>query len=285
VPNAAISGGDSKKVRHWNIQNTTASSPQDYNSTNGKKVSYVSVALDCKPQLVFGARYDGNVEVFELNDYNKHLNPFTEHGTAEVWVVEALPDGSRALSATNKGEIRLWDVAQRKTICTIDAAGDPVGGLAFRGKSQLLAAYGQGDLVLYNIDAAGQISESHTFSHGNSRAVNSVAVNVNTVVSGGFDMTARIWNLNDFTKDSITIPHKDTVWRVAISPGGKLIATACEDKGVRLFNINGSPYQINGADAVVHDRNGVMGVAFLDEGTVLYTSSEDPNTEVKVWKI
>jgi len=291
-PDGAISGGDSMRVRKWVIEQVNgqwgADKPKSYNHRTNTKISYVAVALNCKPQLLFSAGYDGNVNVLPLDDFNSLPTQFPDHKGAEVWVVTVLQDGSWALSATNAGEIRLWDVKANKTI-GIAATGERVGGLAFVNGRKFLVGDGAGNMVLYDIKDGDNnpypynLDEDTTFSysHGNLHPVNSVAVYGNTAVSGGLDMTVRIWNLQAGALVGKPLQHPNWVWRVAISPLGNFIATACEDTGVRVFNIDGSNY--GGEEKVKYDANGVMGVAFLDEDTVLFTST-DPKGEVKVWK-
>ncbi|MDJ0716374.1 MAG: TIR domain-containing protein [Prochloraceae cyanobacterium] len=70
--------------------------------------------------------------------------------------------------------------------------------------------------------------------------------------------------------------HKDTVWSVAVSPDGKLIASGSGDNTVKLWNKNGSLKE----DLKGHQGT-VYGVAFSPDGTLIASASAD-NT-IKLW--
>jgi WD40 repeat protein len=317
---AAVSGGDSKKVIHWDLSKTPPDKLGEYKKQHLKKVSYVAVSLNPvagQPTKLFQASYDGDVAVSALGKYQDNpLLVYSGHypaGTAdkdkpEVWVVTPSADGSLALSATNQGEIKLWKADTGETLATLPASGDPVGGLAFMPppslagqKQQFLAGHGDGRMVLYEIDPdptiAGKFvfTEVKAFSHDNPFPVNSVAVTStgNLAVSASFDMTIRIWDVANGTEvpGSRINEHKNFVWRVAISPHDQKIASASEDGTVMLFHMDGTAFKDANGKAVQSEAHGVMGVAFIDDNKVVYTtgSLKDPGgvkeLEVKTWDI
>src|SRR5205085_293461 len=164
------------------------------------------------------ASYDGDVIVSDLGDFTNAavFTIFRGHWVGrnpipappdrpEVWVVTPSQDGSRALSATNDGEILLWDTAPPNgtIIAAVAPSGHPVGGLAFvppsapgTQETQFLAGQGDGNMILYNIVQTGAVTKLNPirpFPHGNAFPVNSVAVTRDgtTAVSGSFDGTVR----------------------------------------------------------------------------------------------
>jgi WD40 repeat protein len=114
--------------------------------------------------------------------------------------------------------------------------------------------------------------------------VNTVAATSDgsTAISAGFDRTARIWDLTKPNDPATIIDHDDIVWRVAISPDDSKFATASQDGTVRLFNIDGTPI----AATPPVEPGGVMGVAFLTSGQIVYTTgTADGNKDIKVWTL
>ena len=57
-----------------------------------------------------------------------------------------------------------------------------------------------------------------------------------TVLTGGEDNTARLWNAADGTPIGQPLQHQDIVRAVAFSPDGKTVLTGSEDETARLWH-------------------------------------------------
>jgi len=66
--------------------------------------------------------------------------------------------------------------------------------------------------------------------------INSVSVSPNNqlLASGGDDKSLKLWDLKA-GKAIISIPHPQKIYSVCFSPDGNYIATACQDKIVRVY--------------------------------------------------
>ncbi|MEH2056782.1 MAG: caspase family protein [Nostoc sp.] len=112
--------------------------------------------------------------------------------------------------------------------------------------------------------------------HGHEDYVNSVAISADgqTIVSGGFDRTVRLWNLQGLPLAEPFRGHQDYVSCATISANGQTIVSGDRDGTVRLWNRQGLPLteplrghegDINSV-AISTDRQ--MIVSGGDDGTV-----------------
>uniref|UniRef100_A0A3B4YJF5 Coronin n=1 Tax=Seriola lalandi dorsalis TaxID=1841481 RepID=A0A3B4YJF5_SERLL len=56
------------------------------------------------------------------------------------------------------------------------------------------------------------------------------------LVSSSYDLTVRLWNLESGEQVKLLTGHQDQVFGMAWSPDGKLLATACKDGKVRIYD-------------------------------------------------
>jgi WD40 repeat protein len=311
VPAGIVSGGHNTKVQLWDPANL-ATPPQDFKIKHAKKVTYVAASAT----KLFSASYDGKVAVSDLANLNAKPDIVDLHtdidNKAEVWVVVPSADGQRALSASNHGDILYWNVANRTLRGTYRASTEWVAGLAFIPKAagssgtpqedQFISTHEDGKVLIWNIDdtvmppTKVQSTPTRTFSHGNLEPVNCVAITRDNtgkgkyVVSGSFDKTIRIWDLSDPDDDQagITIDkHTDLVWRVAVSPNNDKIASAGDDGTIRVFDTSGKPFRQPAPstdEAVRAVSQGGMGVAFVNQTTIAYTTGDSDNP-LATWDI
>jgi WD40 repeat protein len=310
---SAVTCDDRKQVVLWeNIDPPNKPKKTKFTKDHVKKVAYVSVST---VNTVFAASFDGDVTVRNLLAPNANpLLTFTKHyadGTApdkrpEVWVVTPSPDGTRALSGANNGEIKYWDVASggENVLVPFKDSDERVAALAFRpagapaGKTQFLSGHEDGKALIWQFDnnMPAPAAPIDTLPHGNLDPVNTVAVDKDGkfAVSAGFDRTARVWDLSKpgsagpkFVVEGI---HDDLIWRAAISPNGKKFALASQDGTVRLFDLlTGAefpgPPMFPGFDQHKDEQWGAMGVDFLSDTRIVYTTADSGLDHIKTWDI
>ncbi|XP_057672964.1 coronin-7-like isoform X3 [Corythoichthys intestinalis] len=97
------------------------------------------------------------------------------------------------------------------------------------------------------------------------------------LVSSSYDLTVRIWNLEDGEQVQILTGHQDQVFAMAWSPDGKLLATVCKDGKIRIYD----PRKSN---APVQEGPGPDGhrgarVVWVCEGKYLLVSGFDSRSE------
>jgi hypothetical protein len=109
------------------------------------------------------------------------------------------------------------------------------------------------------------------FSHG--ARVLSVAFSPDstTVITGGVDNTARLWDASTGRQLGQPLTHEGAVSAVAYSPDGKTILTGCADRTARLWDVSmGRPI----GPPLTH-QGGVSAVAFSPDGKTVIIGSYD----------
>ncbi len=100
-----------------------------------------------------------------------------------------------------------------------------------------------------------------------------------TLVSGSWDHTVKIWDVETRKEKAELRGHQEPVTSVAISPDAGLLATASTDRTVRIWNVAKGT-----ASAVLRGhRAAVYSVAFSPDGETLVSGSYDGT--VKLWKV
>jgi len=155
-----------------------------------------------------------------------------------------------------------------------------------------VSGHEDGKVRVWNLPSGAAVK---AFNTGTDKPVNSVLVTTGgTVVAGGFDNKVYFFDLAgpDGQMPTATFSlHTKWVWRLALSPDQKKVASASEDGTVRIFGPDGVGFKnMNGAgtgDAVLPTAvpRGIMGVTFLDNNTVAYTTDDTSGDEIKTWSI
>ncbi|MEM1292809.1 MAG: NB-ARC domain-containing protein [Cyanobacteria bacterium P01_H01_bin.162] len=99
------------------------------------------------------------------------------------------------------------------------------------------------------------------------------------LVSGSFDKTIRLWDLQSGECLKILEGHSHWIWAVAISPDDRFIASGGDDCQVRIWDVNTGMCLHRLSD---HD-NWVWAVAFSPDGKTLATGSYDRT--IRLWEV
>ena len=228
---------------------------------------------------------DGVVHV--VNAANATEERKIEGATGPVYALALSKNGQVLAAAGADKTIRLVTFADGKEIGTI-AASAPVRGLALTADAKLLVGVADDKTVTaWGVgfqpgqpmpDDFGKVVQQ--FSHGDA-ALAAAFTDKGELFTGSADKSVRQWKVaaNVPTRN---FQHPNLVDAVAWSPDGKLLATACHDGILRVFDVekNAATKTIN-AHTTPAPPAAIYSVTWTADGKQLLTTSFDKS--MKLW--
>ena len=167
----------------------------------------------------------GTGGIVELLDTTKRESmTFFRHTEGNIYVNPSLafsPDGSILASGSANGTVKVWNVATRAAVATLDGHTDQILSLGFSSDGMMLAS-GALDHTVRLWDIAS--GANHATLEGHSDGIVSVAfIPDGTLVSKSSGGAVKLWNVT--TKSEISAFDTDAGGRVAFSPDGTILAS------------------------------------------------------------
>jgi phospholipase A-2-activating protein len=162
----------------------------------------------------------------------------------------AFPSAASIVSASRDATVRLWKL-ESTTPPTYDStivkthgkefvnslaivppsSQYPEGLIASGGKDQIIDVRQPGRSIEDNADAL-------LIGHGNNVSALDVSQDGRYIVSGGWDLEARLWEVGKWGESIKLGEHGAAVWAV-LAYDSNTIITGCADKQIRFFNLSG----------------------------------------------
>jgi WD40 repeat protein len=214
----------------------------------------------------------------------RELRKMTGH---EKWIrwIAVSKDGKRALTGSQDGTMRLWDVVAGKELKKFTGHTSWTWQVGFSSdEKQAISSGGTDKTVrLWDIEKAEEVKQYTGFPKRVYAAAISPDDKYVLAGEGGTDEGNN--DIHLFNKETGKLERKLTghtgyVWRAVFSPDSKKIASAgMNDSSFRIWDVESGKSTVVGKDA---HENYVVAVAFSPKGEHLFTAGRDG--KIKMWE-
>ncbi|MGH4008636.1 MAG: NB-ARC domain-containing protein [Pseudonocardiaceae bacterium] len=190
--------------------------------------------------------------------------------TGGVRAVAWSPDGTRLASASNDGEVRVWNAATGDQLATLTGHTGVVHAVAWSVDSARLASAGYaGEVRVWDAATGAQL----TTLAGHTSGVRAVAWSPDgtRLASAGNDRAVRVWDADVGAQLATLAGHTSGVYAVAWSPDGTRLASAGNDRAVRVWDADAGDQ----LTTLTGHTGGVHAVAWSPEGVRLASAGDD----------
>jgi len=167
-----------------------------------------------------------------------YARPACQGHAAALTALAAAADGPWAVSASQDGAARVWDIPAARCTGVLAGPGEPLGAADIDAPGRLVLT-GGADRAVRLWDAVRERC-LRTFE-GHSRAVTCVAFGPcgRRAVSGGADAVLRVWALDTGRCEAVCRGHESPIAAVAVGPDGRWAISAAGDGTLRLWELAG----------------------------------------------
>jgi len=187
------------------------------------------------------------------------------------------PDGKTLATSSYDKRILLWDLAKGTRFKELKDHTDSVYAVAFSPDGTLLASCGADRTVKVWDWRKG--TKLVTLSDANAELYDVVFIpDGKQILATGVDRSIRIWAATDkeFPLIRSVFAHDGAVIRLAVSSGGKLLATSSEDRSIKLWDLN----SMDAKATLTSQADWVQALAFSPDGRRLAVGRYDGSVEL-----
>lgn len=268
-----FSAGTDGTVRRWDLHTLT-----QLQSFEKHEQTVYYIALDRTGRFLASGSRDKKIKLWDTSSGRLIRTFDCERG--HVLSVALSPDGSRLLSGDVEGGIQMWDTASGALLKTWLIPGRVVYSATFHADGQHFATgSGDGKVRIFDIrqdrpTAVGELDTSLVYEVRFSSDGTKLAAVGGSGAVAMFDVEG----LSSIKLIRRFVGHVGSVIGVAIHPDGTRLATAGQDRTIRIWDTS------NGTDLMTlrGHRNLIQRLAFSADGKTLASTSDDGT--VKLWR-
>ncbi|MGP4047165.1 TIR domain-containing protein [Streptomyces sp. 2A115] len=262
-------GGNDGVVRLWH-----SASGRRLRELTGQSDRLVSSVFSPGGTLLATASSDGDMYLWNAatGEYQREMDVETDH----VWAEAFSPDGELLATANDDDTVRLWYRATGAHVATITDHFGRVRSIAFRSDGAVLAT-GCDDRKVRLWDMADRRITAVLDGHTDRVYTVVFAPDGSWLASASWDGQAVVWR--DGAVVHRLTGHVGKLWTAAAHPLRPLLATAGDDRTVRLWD----PHTGRETAALTGHTGRVLAVAFSPDGSLLASGGEDGT--VRLWSV
>jgi WD40 repeat protein len=186
--------------------------------------------------------------------------------------------GTMLAIAIEDGDVRLWNVQNRRELATLKGHSAWVNRVVFNSTGTMLASSSYDETV--RLWDSQNFSELAVLEGHDDGATSAVFDSTGTLLAtASFAGTVRLWDVQSRNEVAIFAGHSDSVTELALNKQGSVLASASDDGTLRLWGVD-ERNQL----AVLHGPGDmVKAVAFNAAGTLLASGLADGT--VRIWSV
>jgi len=241
-----------------------------------------SLAFSSDGQTLVSCGADSTIKIWHVGALD--LIDILHKHNGIVRCVAFTPDGRMLATGGDDRKILFWDLMQRRVAIALSLDDTAAHSLVLSQDGQTLVTGSYRKIKVWRTSPqVGKLfkdTEPLQSLMGHSHIVSSLAISADgkLLVSGSWDKTIKIWQLDTGELISTLKGHGDRVYAIALSPDGKIIASGSADKTIKLWHLQTG--ELLGT-FTGHD-NTVTALAFTASGEMLVSGSLDKT--IKIWQ-
>ncbi|MDF5738747.1 MULTISPECIES: WD40 repeat domain-containing protein [unclassified Nostoc] len=194
------------------------------------------------------------------------------------------PDGRMLATGGDDRKILFWDLMQRQVAIALSLDDTAAHSLVLSRDGETLVTGSYRKIKVWRtshqtgIKSLKDAQPLHTLM-GHSHIICSLAISADgMLVSGSWDQTIKIWQLETGELLHTLKGHRDRVYAIALSPDGQIIASASADKTIKLWHLQTGEL----LGTFTGHTHIVTALAFTASGEMLVSGSLDKT--IKIWQ-